>query len=311
MTTKSIGLVLWLAIVLWSSPSPASGGEWIAFGSFRDGDFSGSLLAVQADGSEETMLWSHEGGRPAVLDPWVSADGRFAFFSRGSRDHRTSAWMVDLTKSEESQRTDRVMVRFDQGRVWPSMRPSSRDFVFVQGSSPKNRRVKLQSEQGSVADLASGELPSWSPSGDLLAVVRRVDSKPAIWLLKVEDSVVVSEHKVFENATYPSWAPDGKSLLVSRILGDQFDLFAVDLQGKVLEQLTHSPDRSERAGQWSPDRQLIAFAALASDPTDGWQHSIFVLNIESGEVQELTSGRFHDSRPSWIRHRERQQTVTE
>jgi Tol biopolymer transport system component len=83
-------------------------------------------------------------------------------------------------------------------------------------------------------------------------------------------------------------------------MGDQYDLFSVHLASGRERRLTHTNDRSERAAVWSPDGTLIAYSALASDAADGWQRSIFLLNPADGGAEQLTSGGFHDTRPTWI-----------
>jgi Tol biopolymer transport system component len=250
-------LVLSTTLALFGASEPRSESAWwVAFGSFRDGDFAGSLHAVRPDGSEEVTLWRREGGRPPVLDPRVSPEGNQAVFARGGGSHRTAAWVVDLAEGSERRITRDVMTRFNNGRVWPSARPGDSSFVVVVERAGV-RRVELRSlDDGGAADLGRGEFPSWSQ--------------------------------------------DGESLLVSREIGDKYDLFSLHLPSGRERRLTHTSDRSERAAVWSPDGTLIAYSALASDPADGWQHSIFLLNPANGRAEQLTTGRFHDTRPTWV-----------
>jgi TolB protein len=161
--------------------------------------------------------------------------------------------------------------------------------------------VELRSiEDDGALDLGSGEFPSWSPDGERLAVVRRDGSETSIWVLSFEGEQVTSEARVLSDAIYPSWSPDGESLLVSRAIGEQYDLFSVHLASRHEQRLTNTSDHSEREANWSPDGALITYSALAPDAADGWQRSIFLLDPSRGSAQQLTSGRFNDTRPTWI-----------
>ena len=288
-----------LAFVGPSEPRPEVD-EWIAFGSFRDGDFAGSLHAVRSDGSEEVTLWRREGGRPPVIDPWVSPDGTQAVFARGGGNHRTGAWVVDLERGEEHRLTPEVMTRFNNGAVWASARPGTSSFVVVVERAGE-RWVELRSlRDGDSVDLGRGEFPSWSPDGDRLAVVRQDGAELSVWVLLLREGRVESEARVLTNAIYPSWSQDGETLLVSRNIGGQYDLYSVHTASGQERRLTSTLEHSERQAVWSPDGRLIAYSALALDAPDDWQNSIFVLDVQSGRAEQVTPGRFRDMRPSWI-----------
>lgn len=281
-----------------ASEARAESDWWIAFGSFRDGHFAGALYAVSTDGAEEVTLWRREGGRPPVLDPWVSLDGTLAVFARGGGSHRTSAWMVDLAQAEERRLSSEIITRFGDGAIWPSARPGASTFVMV-AKRAGELRIELRSGlEGEPSDLGKGELPSWSPDGNRLAVVRRDGTERSVWVLSLEGDQVASEALVVANGSYPSWSQDGESLLVSRDLENQYDLFSVNLESGQERRLTDTNERSERAAVWSPDGTSIAYVALAPDAS-GHQRSIFLLDPTSGDAQQLTSGRFHEMRPTW------------
>ena len=73
----------------------AAGSNWVVFSSFRGGDFASSLHAVRPDGKGECRMSAHSSGRPNVLDPAVSADGKWIAFTRGGGGgHVTSVWTM-------------------------------------------------------------------------------------------------------------------------------------------------------------------------------------------------------------------------
>src|SRR5688572_2509287 len=154
-----------------------------------------------------------------------------------------------------------------------------------------------------------------SPSGDLMAVMagNRKDQELDIILLSTKDSKVIrnltggfnkdSGYEYiatpggFRNNAVPwiSWAPTGdriayfartekiKTLILQNVVSGKIEkrleLKAVDMP--------ESPDIS-------PDGKKVAFAGLAGATGD-----IFIIDIESGDVQNLTKDEAGDFSPTW------------
>jgi len=294
-----VGLTL-VALLAADGSSKLGDEPWIVFGSFRGGDFSGSIHAIRPDGTGERQLSAHPAGRPASLDPWSARDESVILFSRGGGSHRSSVWRLDGRTMQESKVTDEVMVRFDNGRAWPSMRPGHPSQLLYVREAGRMRRLALTDlTDGATIDLGLGQFPSWSPDGNLLAYVR--DSR--VWIQGPDGSDARPLGGGLAEMAYPSWSPTGNALVVSGSDGAGVDLYEVDTDGSVLRRLTHTPEVAEAAAVWSPNGLRVSFSAPSTDPADGWQHSIYVLDLEVGRVREITSGRFHDSRPTWtVRH---------
>ncbi len=154
-----------------------------------------------------------------------------------------------------------------------------------------------------------------SPSGDLLAVAagNRKDQEMDIVLLSTKDGKVIrnltsgfNKDQGFEYIRQPggfrsnavpwmSWAPSGDRIayfartekvstlilqnVVTRKIDRRIELKTVDLP--------ESPDIS-------PDGKEVAFSGLSSAIGD-----IFIVNVESGEVRNLTNDQFGDYSPTW------------
>jgi WD40 repeat protein len=293
------GFISTMAVVSLLGSGSASGSAvdyWIVFGSFRDGDFTSSIHAVRPDGTSERELSLHRDGSPASLDPWSAADESVVLFTRGGGDHRSAVWTLDPQAMEEQRTTPEVMVRFRNGRAWPSVRPGhAGEFSYVREVGGERRVVLGRLDGSSELDLGPGEFPSWSPDGTRLAYVRGA----SVWLQTPGADDAQPLVGPLTGMSYPSWSPAGDALLVSGNEGGGVDLYEVRTDGVMLRRLTNSPDTEEVAAIWSPDGSRIAFAALSEESADGWQHSIFVFDLATGTTQEVTSGRFHDSRPTW------------
>ena len=154
-----------------------------------------------------------------------------------------------------------------------------------------------------------------SPSGDLLAVMagNRKDQELDVILLSTKDSKVIrnltsgfnkdsgyeyiASPGGFRNNAVPwmSWSPAGdriayfartekvKTLILQNVVNGRIDR---RIELKTVD-MPESPDIS-------PDGKKVAFAALSDGTGD-----IFVVDIESGELQNLTKDEIGDFSPAW------------
>jgi Tol biopolymer transport system component len=57
----------------------------------------------------------------------------------------------------------------------------------------------------------------------------------------------------------PSYSPDGRRIVLSRVAGSETDLFAMNIDGSGPVNLTNTPTLSEYEPMYSPDGRSIAF----------------------------------------------------
>ncbi len=154
-----------------------------------------------------------------------------------------------------------------------------------------------------------------SPSGDLMAVAagNRKDQELDIILMSTKDGKVIrnltggfNKDKGFEYIVTPggfrnnavpwmSWAPAGDRLAYFARTEKQKTMILQNVVNRKIERrielktvdMPESPDIS-------PDGKEVAFAALSSAIGD-----IFVVNIETGAVRNVTNDQFGDYSPTW------------
>ena len=146
--------------------------------------------------------------------------------------------------------------------------------------------------------------PQISPQGDKLAMIsNRQGLFDVLWVdprngEKVKTLVSGEDNPMFEelNILNPnlSWSPDGQNILLSAKSGGNYSLVIVNVNtGKktpvVLEELD-----AIRSVAWSPDGQKIAF-----DANQGPYQDIFVLDLESKMLRNVTRDVFSDMQPAW------------
>jgi TolB protein len=91
----------------------------------------------------------------------------------------------------------------------------------------------------------------------------------------------------------PAFSADGKTMVATLSKGGTPDLYLLDRQGEIIEQLT------SRAGinvspSFSPDRQSMAFVSDRSG-----KPNVYVMNMSNRQVQRLTFKCTENSEPAW------------
>ena len=108
-------------------------------------------------------------------------------------------------------------------------------------------------------ELVGTLLAGWSPAGDLIAAVERIDGpRQAMWLIRA-DGTGGRRSFEFEASTYGGvdWTPDGGSLVYGATTGGRMHLFSRSPDGGLAVQLTHG-DFDHVQPQISPDGRWIA-----------------------------------------------------
>ena len=170
---------------------------------------------------------------------------------------------------------------------------------FSDGSEPDTTSDwRYLPETGSIVLVRWSEEPAQSPDGTRIAFTSRRDLNPEIYVMDAGGGAPrnLTFHEAWDEA--PAWSPDGQRIaFVSDRNGEveefgglrlNTDLFVMNADGSGVEQVTSDPlSRSAEEPAWSPDGSSIAFRK------DG---GIFVLELSSGEAQELTDDGWA---PSW------------
>lgn len=152
---------------------------------------------------------------------------------------------------------------------------------------------------------------SWGPDGRELVFTSMRDGHFNIYTAKIarEDDPNFSNATLIEEAplikadnverTVPKYSPDGKKIA---FVQDRKKLMVYDVDSKKTRQLTDGSNYGYSDGSydynWSPDSKWITLEVMGNhhDPyTD-----IAIINVESGEMTNLTQSAYFDGEPSFV-----------
>ncbi|MEW6754905.1 MAG: PKD domain-containing protein [Candidatus Latescibacterota bacterium] len=189
---------------------------------------------------------------------------------------------------------------------------SGRDNVtdgFV-GSGTAAEIYVMDAQGGSVQRLtyndADDREPSWSPDGNWIAFTSNQASRE-FGFLQTDILVMDAYGNQMENLTYslfyesePDWSPDG-SMIAYGSLSDldsfgnlQSEVYVAAVDGSGSYNLTQN-EAADGNPDWSADGQWMAFSS-----NRGGQFDVYVLNLENGNLQNLTQGSGGNSwGPAW------------
>ncbi|MGB9618922.1 MAG: carboxypeptidase regulatory-like domain-containing protein, partial [Armatimonadota bacterium] len=143
--------------------------------------------------------------------------------------------------------------------------------------------------------------PSWSPDGRKLAFTSDRSGNIDIWVINADGSEArnLTNHPATD--WHPAWSPDGTRIaFVSYRDGPQSDIWVMNINTGELHNITrhsagyayHSADYAYLT--WSPDGTKIAFASDRGGASDIW-----VIDMEKGDLRNVTNDSYWDGDPSW------------
>jgi Tol biopolymer transport system component len=183
----------------------------------------------------------------------------------------------------------------------PAWSPSGTHLAFI---SNRNGPLKVYTAKADGTELTrlthgpdEDDSPSWSPDGKQIAFVSTRDGNPEIYRMNADgsDQTRLTDDPGMD--IHPVWAPDGNSIVWNssrHSVGatETFEVFAMDPDGRLLQQLTHSGIATYAS--WSPDGRQLLFRRQVSDSNS----EIFV-SQSAGDDVNLTRDPAFDGWPSW------------
>lgn len=131
--------------------------------------------------------------------------------------------------------------------------------------------------------------PAWSPDGKRLAVSLSRDGNPEIYILELASGALTRLTNSSAIDTEPAWMPDGNSLLFTSNRGGGPQLYRVSRRGGRPTRVSFEGDYNAAASV-APDGKRVAMVHRESGA-----YKIAVMNLDSGSVDIISSGRMDES----------------
>lgn len=143
--------------------------------------------------------------------------------------------------------------------------------------------------------------PAISPQGDLIAFISNRDDYFDVFIMSAVDGKNIrklikgNQTNNFEELHILTpgltWSPDGKKIAIASKAGESDAIFIVDVNTGTQHRLDIRLDGIFSV-DWSPDGRLLTFSGLKMHQSD-----IYVYNLETKELVNLTNDIFSDSDP--------------
>ena len=178
-------------------------------------------------------------------------------------------------------------------QYWPLLQ--NRDYLSELGD-----RVVEKDE-----NYTSRGSPRWSLSGDMLAVLSSDGVEQHVDIIRVQDASLVERITErmrtadYDDLTFGSgtvaWAPDGHTIAFVAKDGPKDLILVWDFYRKEITQ-SLSFDHLEiiESLDWDPTSRRLAFAGTGYAQTD-----IYVVDVATGQLQQLTGTPQRDTHPAW------------
>jgi len=247
-------------------------------------------------------------GLMSVTSCLRSSPDRDIVFVRGEGGNSSSFHMVRMGADGSDPRpflSDSVLADVNV----PDWAPDGEHLLFTLGP---NTILLAGSDGSDVRSLQAGafplaEWPAWSPDGrEVLFNAGSSGLEQDLYVVNKDGS---SPHRLTSDAGREycgRWSPDGSRIVFTALVADTFRLMMMNRDGTAQEPVLPAGFEAECA-DWSPDGGRLVF----SSPPDhdfppladfaGWAAitEIYVLDMVSGEVRQLTDLGGASSRPRW------------
>lgn len=146
-------------------------------------------------------------------------------------------------------------------------------------------------------DIGDESFPAWSPDGSQLVYFSLQDNQYRLQARDIAGSPLGSLLLVRGGLGYPAWSPDGRSIAYSEERDGHAAIYLIDVTCLIYqadcipEKLT---DYRAELLQWSPDGSQMVFMSNCENNCD-----LYLLNLSSHSVVQLTNNGLYDAFPSW------------
>lgn len=292
--------------------NPVAAGDKFYFLSERNGGSMNVYVAPMSNPSDAKAVTSFKTHPVRFLSR--ANDGRLCFtyngelytLAEGGKPVKVAVNVV----SDDSDDTVKLPVRSGAREAVAS--PDGKSMAFTYRGEVYVTSVEYSTtKQITNTAQAEGDVV-WAPDGKSLYYTSERDGKYNIYKAEMgrpddepnfANATVIKETALFSPDSHeravPQISPDGKKMA---FILDRNKLAVMDLKSKKVTELTDGSNYPTRNGKftytWSPDSRWIAMeiSPRKHDP----YYDIAVVNVETGEITDITNTGYFDENPKWV-----------
>ncbi len=235
----------------------------------------------------------------------ITYDGEIYTLTPGSKPSKVT---IELTDPDVNI-VEKAGVRSGARQAVPS--PDGKSIAFIYRGDVFVTPVDYSTTKQITSTPEAESGVSWSPDGKTLIYTSERDGRANIYRATVEreesepnfaNATIIKEERLFKADSHERGgaeiSPDGKKLA---FILDRTKLAVMDLDSKKVKLLTDGTTNPQRNGtfgfSWSPDSKWIVLEIV--DRRHEPYSDIAIINVDSGEMTNLTNSGYFDERPRW------------
>ncbi|MDD9974411.1 MAG: tetratricopeptide repeat protein, partial [Candidatus Poribacteria bacterium] len=244
--------------------------------------------------------------------PAISPDGKWLAFA-SNRLQNTELYLMDLTTRSLHQLTHTE----ELDEYMPAFSPDGKSIAFVtertrggmmlppvqaSGSDPKSATIYLMDVDGKnqrpLIDIEGAQrAPVFSPDGQKIAFESKAPAQETgggpgstenndtleIYVIHIDGT---NKKQLTHNDVddgHPTWAPNGKQIAFTAMVGDIYQIFSVSAVGGTAKQLTFT-NASHYHPTFSPDGKRIIYVSNAHN-----HYTLWMMNADGTNKTQLTN----------------------
>ncbi len=138
--------------------------------------------------------------------------------------------------------------------------------------------------------------PYWSPDGQRIAFISKIDGDPGIYVMNADGSnqIRLSDTEKLWYRSLLSWSPDSNKIAFPSDRDGNLEVYIINIDGSNLTRLTNNPTR-DTSPSWSPDGSTIVFESNRDGNAE-----IYIMNADGSDPMRLTDNPANDYGPCWF-----------
>ncbi len=288
--------------------------ETVPWTSSKDIDpvWIGDMVYFLSDRDGVMNVWSYDSKSKAVaqLTKFTGMDVKTLDAGGGVLVFEQAGYVHELDPAAGREHVVNISVTGDFPWMMPEWKDVTQTMTNLALSETGQRAAveargdifTIPAKKGDVRNLTNSSTsaehdPAWSPDGKFVSYFSDKSGEYQLVIAPQDGMGKAREIEIAKHGQYytPAWSPDGRRIVFH---DTDLALWVVDVatgKAKIVDHDSYMvPERSLNP-VWSPDSKWLAYAKRLPS----YFHAIFVYNVESGQIEQITNGFADATWPAW------------